>query len=88
MTTPVVDFRDQVAQFQKVSNNGLRWHSRNSLFIAWFGINDVAVQVYQGRGANLTRSILTPDVEDYFGLLGDLYHMGARRFLTVLVPRK
>lgn len=87
---PVRDFRDQQAQFELLNRSSRRprWNSTNSLFINWFGINDVAVQLFQGRNYSTITSILGPDINDYFGLVDRQYSLGARRFLTILVPRK
>ncbi|PIA91539.1 hypothetical protein CB0940_09067 [Cercospora beticola] len=86
---PVKDFRDQQAQFEILNRNksSLGWNSTNSLFISFFGINDVAVQIYSGRNsASVYEPILRADVADYWGLVERQYRLGARRFLTVLVP--
>lgn len=84
---PIYDFTDQHAEFESVSNQ-IRWNRYNSIFISWFGINDVAVQVYRGRSFDEAQSLLLPDIGDYFRLLRRQYRIGARKFITVLVPRK
>lgn len=88
---PVKDFRDQQAQFEILNRNkaALGWNSTNSLFISFFGINDVAVQIYSGRNsASVYEPILRADVADYWSLIERQYRLGGRRFLTVLVPRE
>lgn len=85
----VRDFIDQQAEFAVLAKDkGIPWSSRNSVFISWFGINDIAVQIHQGRNFNQSTTILAPDVDQYFALLGRQYQFGARNFISVLVPRK
>lgn len=86
---PVRDFRDQEAEFESLtSSKTVPWNSTNSLFISWFGINDVSLQIYNGRNLSTSQPILAPDVTDYFGVLQRQYALGARKFITVLVPRE
>lgn len=86
---PIKDFRDQQAEFAVLAKNkSIQWTAGNSVFISMFGINDIAVQIYQGRTYSQSTAILTPTVSQYFALLGKQYQLGARNFITVLVPRK
>lgn len=86
---PTKDFRDQQAEFAVLAKNkSIQWTAGNSVFISMFGINDIAVQIYQGRTYSQSTAILTPTVSQYFALLGKQYQLGARNFITVLVPRK
>ncbi|KAK4495508.1 hypothetical protein PRZ48_013840 [Zasmidium cellare] len=83
----VRDFVDQQAEFDILAKNrSIPWTARNSVFISWFGINDVAVQIHEGRNFNQSTAILAPDVDQYFALLGRQYQLGARNFVSVLVP--
>lgn len=90
--SPVGDFRAQLAVFEKnvgtAATSKIKWKSANSLFVNWFGINDVAIQVYQGRNRSVSEAILGPDVTDYFGRLERQWQLGGRNFVTVLVPRE
>ncbi|KAF2163002.1 carbohydrate esterase family 16 protein [Zasmidium cellare ATCC 36951] len=83
----VRDFIDQQAEFAVLAKDkGIPWSPRNSVFISWFGINDIAIQIHQGRDFNQSTAILAPDVDQYFALLGRQYQLGARNFISVLVP--
>ncbi|KAF2208519.1 carbohydrate esterase family 16 protein, partial [Cercospora zeae-maydis SCOH1-5] len=86
---PIKDFRDQQGQFEILNRNKrtLGWNTTNSLFLSFFGVNDVAVQIYSGRNsASSYEPILRADVLDYWNLVERQYRLGGRRFLTVLVP--
>ncbi|KAK4494638.1 hypothetical protein PRZ48_013994 [Zasmidium cellare] len=80
---PIKDLRDQEKEFAK---NDVLWVSENTIFIHWFGINDVAIQVWSGRNLNDSEAILRPDIDDYFGLFERQHSLGARSFVTILMP--
>lgn len=90
--SPIGDLRGQLAGFESsigaAGSGKVKWTSTNTLFVNWFGINDVAIQVYQGRDRATAQAILGPDVTDYFGRMERQWQLGARNFVTVLVPRK
>lgn len=86
---PIHDFRGQLREFETLSSGGkVPWNANNSVFINMFGIDDVAVQVFEDRNWTTAKANLQPDNGDYFDLLDRMYHLGAHKIITVLVPRK
>ncbi|KAH9842144.1 lipolytic enzyme, G-D-S-L [Teratosphaeria destructans] len=81
----VKDFNDQLMEFSRLSDD-VMWNATNSVFFNFFGINDVTAQVYAGRDYNHSVSNLAADIADYFELMREQYELGARRFVTILVP--
>ncbi|MCJ1241910.1 hypothetical protein MMC14_009916 [Varicellaria rhodocarpa] len=81
----VLDFVQQVNdEFIPVYagvDNGVGWTSVNSLFAAFFGINDVG-NSYSGQNATLNDDIFVV----YARLVDQLYQAGARNFLFLNVP--
>ncbi|CZT22713.1 uncharacterized protein RCC_08418 [Ramularia collo-cygni] len=88
--TPNGDFRGQLALFESTigaaASSKLKWKAANTLFINWFGINDIVIQAFQGRNGSTAQAILGPDVADYFGRLERQWQLGGRNFITILVP--
>ncbi|KAF2767475.1 lipolytic enzyme, G-D-S-L [Teratosphaeria nubilosa] len=82
---PIKDFGDQLTEFSQLGED-VAWNSANSVFFNFFGINDVTAQVYAGRNYRHSVSILALDIADYFDLMGQQYELGARSFVTILVP--
>ena len=80
----VPDFRQQVnTEFVPyyVEYDNAAWTSSNSLFISFFGINDV------GNSYDQENSTINADVVNiYAGLIDELYQAGARNFLFLNVP--
>ncbi|MCJ1360586.1 MAG: hypothetical protein MMC33_010594 [Icmadophila ericetorum] len=80
----VLDFRQQVnTEFfpYYVDKPAAKWTSSNSLFSAFFGINDVG-NSYSAQNATLNTAIF----KVYASLIDELYHAGARNFLFLNVP--
>ncbi|MCJ1254070.1 hypothetical protein MMC24_001884 [Lignoscripta atroalba] len=80
----VLDFRAQVNQEfipYYVDQDTAQWTSSNSLFAAFFGINDVG-NSYGQQNATLNGDIFVV----YSGLVEQLYQAGARNFLFLNVP--
>lgn len=82
----VPDYRQQVnTEFMPyyVDENAANsdWTPQNSLFITFFGINDVT-NSYSAQNTTINGDILTV----YSGLVGQLYNAGARNFLFMNVP--
>ncbi|SMY28558.1 unnamed protein product [Zymoseptoria tritici ST99CH_1A5] len=90
LPTPIADYRDQMRAFTSAigsaSSNKIRWNATNSLFISYFGINDVSIQVAAGRNTSTGQKVLLPDLVDYFNIFGDQYKLGVRKFVLILVP--
>ncbi|EME43722.1 carbohydrate esterase family 16 protein [Dothistroma septosporum NZE10] len=82
---PVKELNDQMALFKQLPTT-VKWNATNSVFFNFFGINDISVQVYSGRSYTNATIILAPDIDNYFSQMGAQYSMGARRFVTILVP--
>ncbi|KAL9088124.1 MAG: hypothetical protein Q9159_003242 [Coniocarpon cinnabarinum] len=81
-------FEDQLDEFQNVREI-VDWQSSSTLFLSWFGVNDVALNTVLGisleNGADATNrydGIITP----YFDQLDLLYQAGARDYLILTVP--
>lgn len=80
----IPSFRNQVSDiFLPTYGNAstASWDSSNSLFITFFGINDVGI-TYRTPNASLTSRI----IDSYTAGLEELYLSGARNFLVVNVP--
>ncbi|MCJ1407171.1 hypothetical protein MMC19_001241 [Ptychographa xylographoides] len=82
----VLDFRQQVNQefvpyYGKSGKNLAGWTSSNSLFAAFFGINDVG-NSYGQQSKTLNAQIFVV----YKRLITTLYNQGARNFLFLNVP--
>lgn len=82
---PVKELKDQMDQFRQLPKTIL-WNATNSVFFNFFGVNDIAVQVFSGRSYDNATKILAPDMSNYFTQIGQQYSLGARRFVVVLVP--
>lgn len=62
-----------------------QWSGNNSLFVTWFGRNDVYWQIIQGDPVSPR---LDNVIRAYFDILTGLYASGARKFLVLGIPRK
>ena len=90
----VAPYEPQVLSFQQqvndefipyyVNETNADWTSANSLFVAFFGINDAGNSYYNSATPNATLNgeIFTV----YSGLVEELYQSGARNFLFLNVP--
>ncbi|KAF3904163.1 hypothetical protein AA313_de0206489 [Arthrobotrys entomopaga] len=58
-----------------------RWKSDTSLFLTWIGINDIG-NSYWNQNYTFQNVLL----DEYFGLMGQLYDSGARNFVFLTVP--
>ena len=81
-------FTDQIQVFQDVKDTA-PWNGNNSLFVSWFGVNDIALNTALGfpleSGASSSNGydgVATP----YFDQLEILHDAGARDFMVLLVP--
>ncbi|EMD33269.1 carbohydrate esterase family 16 protein [Gelatoporia subvermispora B] len=84
--TTVLSFVDQVNQFMSTVADkpaSAPWTSENSLFSAWFGINDIGNSYYEPGNRSAFNDVL---LDNYFSLVEDLYNVGARNFLFNNVP--
>lgn len=81
-------FPDQVEEFQQVKSTA-NWNGNNSLVIAWFGVNDVALNTALGlplKNASSASNGYDGIASPYFEQLSDLYDAGIRNFLVFDVP--
>ena len=62
-------------------NESHPWDSSNSLFAAFFGINDINAS-YRSRNSSINSLIIS----SYSSFIEDLYQTGARNFLFLNVP--
>jgi len=78
---------DQVAQFDDLTSRAMRygnWTSTNSLFVFWFGINDVDRPTYwDGIDHDALHNAV---ISRYFEEVEKLYNVGARKILIMNVP--
>lgn len=83
---PGQNFDDQVRMFFDGRAN---WSSSPSVFVVWFGVNDVKdYPLVDERAAMQPQSLYNDIMNDYFGQLSMLYQAGAREFLLLEVPRE
>jgi hypothetical protein len=84
----VLSFINQTNEFKPLVGSKpstAPWTADNSLFSAWFGVNDIGNSYYNSAAyPALANSIL--DV--YFALAQQLYDAGGRNFAFLNVPRK
>lgn len=81
-------FSVQVDDFMPVARHGEHfapWTGNNSIFIVWFGVNDVDLTVTQAKPELEIVDFL---IGKYFDSVDKLRVVGARRFLFLGVPRK
>lgn len=79
-------FIEQVDDFFRsgVAGKG-RWTAENSVFVSWFGINDINfIQEKRVNEYEEWRKVL----DDYFGQVDRYLMAGARNFVVVGIPRE
>ena len=72
----------QAQTFASTYANATFWSASDSLFMFWFGINDI-IQSYQNYNA-----VDGSDLNTYFNTVENIYNAGARRFFFMGAPRK
>jgi phospholipase/lecithinase/hemolysin len=80
----IKSFSEQVDEFSQyyVTKPRATWYSNSTLFVSWFGINDIQNGYSPGNW-----SIVGPElVNRYFELVESLYSLGARNFVFLEVP--
>lgn len=71
----VVDF---IPKYAEDTNSDFQWKRDDSLFVSFFGLNDVRGAYFQNK-----QNLLTEDIDRYVEILRELYSAGARNFLVL-----
>ncbi len=78
---------EQVSEFQESlaePPDNAQWSATNSMFVVWFGVNDLERSYYHNRQSSVNDEIFG----SYFEQLDIMYNIGARRFMLFNMPRK
>ena len=87
----IPSFVNQTATFlQSVGSplSSVDWAQQQHILVIGFGGNDLTGIALNRTSTDVEQSLVEELVEGYFGLLGDLYNAGARRYLLLSVPRE
>lgn len=87
----IPSFVNQTLTFASNAGSALssvNWRSSQSLFLIWFGTNDLSTIATSGVSRDRAKMLIRELVERYYDLMGDLYRAGARRFMVLTVPRE